>query len=390
MGAEGPPTKLANDPRWQTIASDINALVTFFDLIVLHDKLPAFDYAATFPFPRLAQLVNDPAGSKIIHHIHVSPPVYAPTQKSAVEHLQDRMTASPFVSAEVAQAIPTFLEEIGWEWTTDIQALEPLLPDDQSQMAARFLVGYLLFSGYSQMSGLPHVLSARRSRLIAQAGLPTDQSFKTGESDVWRQVARRLEGEPGWRDEELPWVPSFLPYLLEGFNVYEQGPDQLLKKALQLRGKRSIRKYQKLRTDFLGYEDEDAAAIREARRELAKAADEVARELDSNREQLEYMRAIVVGASPKALGVLTGAGVGVMIGGPPGAVVGAIGGGLAAVVTEEATKPLTERLWGWVIDRLPFVSSRKMLSRAVKAEQSMADQLGGKLGKIWQTGRRDA
>ena len=30
------------------IGEDVGALVTFFDLLVLHEKVPAFDYSATF------------------------------------------------------------------------------------------------------------------------------------------------------------------------------------------------------------------------------------------------------------------------------------------------------------------------------------------------------
>jgi hypothetical protein len=34
--------------RWGAIESDIGALVSFFDLVVLHDQLPAFNYHDTF------------------------------------------------------------------------------------------------------------------------------------------------------------------------------------------------------------------------------------------------------------------------------------------------------------------------------------------------------
>src|SRR5712691_397522 len=37
-----------DDVRWNAVQSDLGALVSFFDLIVLHDKVPAFNYRDTF------------------------------------------------------------------------------------------------------------------------------------------------------------------------------------------------------------------------------------------------------------------------------------------------------------------------------------------------------
>ncbi|MGH1552095.1 hypothetical protein ACRAWF_07835 [Streptomyces sp. L7] len=36
------------DERWGAIEADIDALVSFFDLIVMHEQVPAFNYYATF------------------------------------------------------------------------------------------------------------------------------------------------------------------------------------------------------------------------------------------------------------------------------------------------------------------------------------------------------
>lgn len=53
-----------------------------------------------------------------------------------------------------------------------------------------------------------------------------------------------------------------------------------------------------------------------------------------------------------------------LIGGPPGGFIG----GLAGAVAPEMLKPATERLWGSVIDQLPFISARKLLTRSALAE----------------------
>ena len=41
VGADG-------NTRWQAVGNDLGGLINFFDLIVLHDRLPAFNYTATF------------------------------------------------------------------------------------------------------------------------------------------------------------------------------------------------------------------------------------------------------------------------------------------------------------------------------------------------------
>ena len=43
--------KDAGPERWQAIESDLGALVNFFDLVVLYDQLPAFNYPDTFDRP---------------------------------------------------------------------------------------------------------------------------------------------------------------------------------------------------------------------------------------------------------------------------------------------------------------------------------------------------
>ncbi|RPJ62321.1 MAG: hypothetical protein EHM23_03635 [Acidobacteria bacterium] len=47
----------------------------------------------------------------------------------------------------------------------------------------------------------------------------------------------------------------------------------------------------------------------------------------------------------------------------------------------------SERLWGWCVDRLPFRSARKLLTRSVRAEQKMQRDLGGHLRVVWETRR---
>jgi hypothetical protein len=83
---------------------------------------------------------------------------------------------------------------------------------------AVFQLIYAAFSSlvhYAQQGGVPHVLAPRRSRLIAAVGLDTkDNPAPVEEAEIFRAIGRRIgEAEGGWRARDLPWTPSFLPYL---------------------------------------------------------------------------------------------------------------------------------------------------------------------------------
>jgi hypothetical protein len=372
------------DSRWGTIARDLGALVNFFDLIVLHDQLPAFNYADTFDSQfdvgNPLSAVLDAADDKTVVHVDVEHQMYYAAKAAAIEQLRRRMEEGPFVPAAVAADILQDLTAVEYEWEPSLWNLETSLPDPDQKRIARFLLGQLVFAGYAQQTGAVHVLAPRRSRLIAAVGLRSRSVAATAEADIYRELGRRFaDAGDGWRDDELPWSPSFLPYLLSKVNPYRDGPDVLLRHAKELRSSPAVRRYRKLRNDL---SSADARRSREARRELEAAADTVASSLDSNRQELELARHIVVEILPKGIGVIAGAAAGMLLAGPPGTAVG----GIAGLVGEEALKPVQGKLWGWILDALPFHSARKLLSRSVHAEHDLHDRMARRLRTIWETG----
>jgi hypothetical protein len=48
------------EARWQAIANDLGGLVSFFDLLILHEQLPAFNYTDTFD---IGLNFHDPLGA---------------------------------------------------------------------------------------------------------------------------------------------------------------------------------------------------------------------------------------------------------------------------------------------------------------------------------------
>lgn len=397
--------KEAGPGRWQAIESDLGALVNFFDLIVLHDQLPAFNYPDTYDTldrrdldPQTHEIVptvefRDPLGNvlnaegdKTLVHVDVEHYLYREAKEAALDQLGRRMAEGPFVPPATADEILRALEAVQYEWEPRLEMLEPQLPDSRSKRLARFLLGQLVFAGYAQQTGAPHVLAPKRSVFLTAVGLRTELSVgsaqtASAEKAIYGELARRIrDAGPGWRDDELPWTPSFLPFLLKRINPYREGPDVLLRRAKELRESKAVRRYRELRNDLMS---EDAIRSVKARGDLAKAADKVADELQLGREELEVSRHLVVELLPKALGGAAGAAGGFIVAGPPGAVAGAVAGALS----EDALRQVHERVWGLCIDRLPFRSSRRLLARSVRAEYELKDQLGPELEKVWTTAR---
>jgi hypothetical protein len=387
--------KEAGPDRWQAIESDLGALVNFFDLIVLNDQLPAFNYPDTFDRPdinqtgefrdRLGDMLNVEEDKTLVH-VDVEHYLYREAKEAALDQLGRPMEEGPFVPAATADEILRALEAVQYEWEPRLEMLEPQLPDSRSKRLARFLLGQLVFAGYAQQTGAPHVLAPRRSLFLTVVGLRTGLAVgptqtAVAEKAIYEELARRCrDAGPGWRDDELPWTPSFLPFLLKRINPYREGPDVLLRRAKELRESKAVRRYRKLRKELMS---EDATRSEKARKDLTKAADKVADELQSNRKDLEVSRHVVVELLPKALGGAVGAAGGFIVAGPPGAVAGAVAG----AVSEDALKQVHERVWGLCIDRLPFRSSRKLLARSVRAEYELKDHLGAELEKVWTTAR---
>ncbi|WP_369390437.1 hypothetical protein AB5J72_24485 [Streptomyces sp. CG1] len=373
--------------RWGAIEADLGALVSFFDLVVMHKQLPAFNYYDTFDGRLdfrdfLGELLNT-HGDQTLVHVDVEHAMYREVKQAAIHQLSRRLEEDALVHPSVGQEILSTLAAVQYQWEPSLETLEPQLAADADQVKiARFLLGQLVFAGYAQLTGAPHVLAPKRSRMLTAVGLGAEDARPSGEAAIYDELSRRFrEAGEGWRDTELPWTPSFLPFLLKRIERFQEGPDVLLDAAKELRDKKAIQHYRDLQEALVSKEPEDSDG---ARRELSAAADAVAKTLDSTREEMQLQKRIVVEVLPKAIGAAGGAVVGAVAAGPPGAVVGA----LAGVMGEEVLKAVHGRLWGWVIDQLPYRSARKLLTRSAKAEYDLGPQLVPQLRTVWETGRR--
>jgi hypothetical protein len=367
---------------WPVLAQDLGALITFFDLLILHERLPALNYTDTFDIglnfsESLGGLVN--RGDQKLLSVDVQYGPYMTTKEAAVEQLRSRIAEGPFVDASVAREILSTIAAVDYRWNPDLLGLEAELPPNQQELA-RFLLGILVFAGYAQQCGASHVLSPRRSAITAAVGLRSWPGENT-EATAFAELARRVQdGGEGWRQRDVPWTPSFLPFLLSQVDPYRTSSSVLLEKAKELGQSRSVQRYRELRAAILSDDNQTSA---EATAELEVVAHQLARDMGSSRRELAFTHDVTVEILPTAVGVVAPAIGGAAIAGPVGALVG----GLAGAVGTAPLRAVQERLWGWVIDRLPFISARKLLSRAVRAEVDLGSggELASKLRTVWET-----
>ena len=374
--------------RWQAVVNDLGGLINFFELIVLHDRLPAFNYTATFERDlnfqdQLGKLVNQ--YDKILLNVDVKFDAYTEAKQAALEQMANRMSNGRLASDVTTNNILAALREIEYQWEPNLMTqqtnLEDELRESQDQIrVGHFLLGVLLFGGYAQQSGAPHTLSPRRSKLMAEVGLGVENLTQTAEDELYRELGRRFrDSGEGWRNEELPWTPTFVPWMLTRIDEYRQGPDELIREAIKLRNSAAIMEYRELRADLLTPENDEKQ--QEACKKLEAAAQGVAKHLGTDWRELGRTRHWLVGVFPKAFGAAAGAVLGGVLAGPVGAGVG----GLAGVVGEEAIKPVNEKLWGWVVDRLPYRSASKLLTSSILADYNTRSMLARKLYNVWES-----
>lgn len=367
------------DQRWEAVAKDIGALVSFFDLLVLHDRLPAFNYGDTYDEISCGfdcqtfHMVNDRV--KVIHQVDVQASAYMASKTAALDALSDRVReGSPdLLPPTLQQDLVDELSALEYRWNPSLGQLEQAY-EGPAKTAAAFLLGSLVFSTYSQQTGAPHVMSPKRSRLFAASALTVPRGSADVEADLYSELDRRFRDEgDGWRDRTLPWTPSFVPWLLQDVDPYRLRPVDLLDKVFELRDKRSVTEYRQIRARALAGDDA-------AHAELTKLADAMAQALRVDRAELGETRSVLVELLPKAFGAAAGAALGVAAG-----PVGAAGGALLGIAGEEIIKRVTGKIWGFVFAGLPFISARKLLLRAVRADHTTTAELTTDLRKIWQT-----
>jgi hypothetical protein len=328
-------------------------LVTFFDALILSERLPIIDYGYTFDsqigFEQhdLYHSCNQAAGEKVLVSIHVMAPVYTQAKAAALEALSVR----PSIPTELATSILQEMSAFDYGWQPDLSELKSK-PENEDQLTLlRFLFGGLLFGAYAQMTGAGHLLQPKRSRLYLAAALAAPSAAYEHERELFDELNKVVRQTEGMQEglSQVDALPSFLPYLL---SKDPQSPNELLRTALALRKNNAVKDYCAWRKQLVEDWRDKGKIDRPNERAIQQITQAVLRELGpSGNATLDF--GLNVG--------LTGVGLDIGLPIPVG------------------------RLWGWVLSHLPGRRYTKLLMRTQLAAHEYR-RLDRHLLTLWSQG----
>lgn len=343
-GARGAP----KDPQsvWRAITANLGSLSAFIDCLVLHERMPIFDYNSSFPewdasvdtkHTSLVDFCN--ADDVVLCPVTVGYGQYLDAKKAALAELALHPPVPPATAAKIVRDLSTF----DYAWTPDLGPDANRLGEHKS--VATFVYGGLLFSGYAQRLGGEHLVNPSRSAVEIElaTGLAADAADASPSRAIERLAAEVPEelADP----VDFPQLPSFLPYLLTKDPV---SPQQLVRDALKLRGAGAVKDYRAWRKD-LGEDLAKGRTAREKAAEVTAIAEETDRRLGGSTRSLKWTASLTAFTIPK-------------------------------FTVEGEWKP--RRIHGWALRQLPGYRYQKLLMRLMIAD-SQYRRVDRHLQRIW-------
>jgi hypothetical protein len=244
-----------DEPLWEAISRNVDALAVFVDAVMLQDQLPVFDYSATWELElagsaaTLVELCNQ--DEELLVGVRVDGEAYQQARTPAVEALRALPPVEPGLFAEIRSELSAF----DYRWRPRLDELGEL--DETERMIASFRYGGLLFHGYAEAISdrrqpldqrAEHILHAKRGRIMLATSLAPDGRLRLDEQKLMRTL-RRVERDTNGAVEAADLTaPTFLPYLLA---MEPQTPRDLLQLALRERQGSLVRSYRDWRMRLL-------------------------------------------------------------------------------------------------------------------------------------------
>lgn len=343
-GAQG-----ISDPEqtWELLNKNIHALGMFCDSIITNKYLPVFNYGDTFDAmlnfdQRTLTKINDK--EEVLYDVNVEYEVYHEIKSAAIDELQKLYEGENKIKSSEVYDILGELDVAGYAWNPSIEILEEKLINPSEKTLAAFLLGGLIFTGYASVLGSEQIIQPKRSRIILALALGASSRYEFEE-----QLFGELKKRAGKQYEELPWTPTFFPYLLNKAD----SPQTLLQQLIKLRQSPEIRDYRLWYNEALNDFKENGRIGNDKIRNvksIAKHIDRITGEIPSApRLELKTSIADVVG--------------------------GKIPGGVDL-------SPTLGRMWGWFLQNIPGKRYRKILTRAVITEKEYV-KIENRIKKVW-------
>lgn len=340
------------DESWKLLEANLHAVGMFFDRLILDEKLPVFNYGDTFDAilnfdERVLTRIND-YDEQILFDVDVEYDAYHTVKTAALAELAKVVEGPHKIQPQLGNEIVGELAAAEYRWSPSLEILAASLANDEEKQVAAFFLGGLIFSGYAAQVEGEHVLQPKRSRLFLAVSLGFDSVGYQLEEHLFAALKERAHA----RCDDLPWRPSFFPYLLS----IAESPTRALEEVVLLRRSPEV-------VDYRAWMDE---AILDLKRDGRITT-----------EKKNDVRAILSGIDR-----LTGS---VSL---PQVKVGTTVADVAAAKSPGVSldfTPVLKDLWGWVLDSLPGNRYRKLLTRAVVTDREFVT-LENRVKTVWRAG----
>jgi hypothetical protein len=337
----------ARDPSaaWEFLAMNLHAVGTFFDRLILDERIPVFNYSDSFDLgqnfdQRTLSYVN--SDGEILVDVDVDYGTYHEVKRAAVAELEKLYAGGSGVDAQEAYNILGELSASGYAWYPHLGDL--VLANEQEKRLAAYILGGLIFGAYAQASGADHLMQPKRSRLFLALSLRRSTA-RTAEEILFSKLGELL-GRPV---ADVPYTPTFLPLLL----AHASGPADVLGLALELRKSGEVRDYRSWLLAALTDFDANGRITIERTREVEAIERAIRRRL--------------AGLPLPSVEIKT--------------TVAAIAGGALPAPGLDLGKPMAAA-WGWLVSQIPGRRHRKLLTRAVIADREYVE-IDRRLRTVW-------
>lgn len=336
---------------WSLLTANLHAISTFFDCLVLNEKIPVFNYGDTFDMhlnfdQRMLTRINQ--FEDVLYDVDVEFGIYQQVKTAALAELKKIYEGPRKIQRTVVKEILSELSVAEYQWKPNIGELEYELKSNDEKELAAFLLGALIFGGYAQQLEGEHFLQPKRSRILLALAL----NAKSTQYSLENTLFEELRAKANTPIEDLPWRPTFFPYLLSKATT----PTGILKEVVKLRKNKAVADYRAWFNEAFQEFTVNGKFSLKKRDDIRKIAERIDRKLG------------IIPSGPKVDVKVTVADAIALK--PPGSI---------------DVTPAIQGLWGWFLDSLPGNRYRKLLTRAIVADNEYV-VLENRVKTVWKAG----
>lgn len=347
----------ASNEYWPLIESNFDGVLAFFHVLMTRDRIPLIDYWHTFD-SKLATWLGD----SVILNVNGGP-VYNDIEQKAREKLS---TVADTLPRGASLDLDKELLDVGYFWQPDLGqvAVHP-----ETQSAARFVLGGLIFGEYAQRGGADHLLQCKRLRMMTELGgqpAAPAADWNAEERVLFEKIDALANVDRALSVKNQDVLPNVLLHLLASGR---RSPRALLDAALEIRESSAGRGYRALlrrlrEAWLLGRKDEDAE------RQINVVADELEHRISGQRMAMTGI---------EVQGTITGkAGVKADLG-----LVNADLGFEGSIRLPNIQISVPQGIRNWFVDHTVLKGHQKLLLRMALNQHSFTDVTRG-LHEVWR------